>query len=292
MKWFCFLLVMLWAAILVVGCTEDNSSNENNPIGPTGELTADEMTETQIDEVVNQGIIFSAQQNLEIATRVKLAFSDNSPNPNALPQNRMIEWPTISDPEPGWEGPDVDGWYTKTDIQYYDFSKVRLTPDIWADQSGPLTMLQYYLGYTEEIAGGSISYIWDYEGRTINDRTAIDGSYIYSKALSYEVDGEELGYSYDWDMLWSLASLEENNHSGHYESSTLYPIFDQTGYLMVALTTELDFDADAIGSGTGWIASEEYVRFTFTGMHEFGYIEGYYTLKTDDWQMQHPLTFL
>ncbi|MBS1262663.1 MAG: hypothetical protein MAG453_02023 [Calditrichaeota bacterium] len=84
-------------------------------------------------------------------------------------------------------------------------------------------------------------------------------------------------------------------HSGHFESNSVYPIAGRTGSpQIVNLGAVFDFDADAVGDGACTIGGEEFIRFTFEGVTtgDFGdEITGFYTLKNENWETEHPFSF-
>jgi len=290
-KWFSFLLVLMIAAMFVVGCPEDD--DDNNPVDQGDDFTADDMTDAQIEEAANNSMVASAEMNLTAAMTVKGMLPAGSPGPNVIfPGDNPKEQRLIADPDPGWEGPDVDGWYTRTDPGLlYDVAKLRMSPDVWAGEDGPVTMIEFYYDRSYQ-QGGDYSMIWNYSAETNAERTMMDGTFLYSVVYSLLVNEQEVGYTYDWNMLWTGVSLEEGNYTGHYESSMLYPFpSGELGYQMAELTTVMDFDQFGVGDGTGSIAGEEYVQFTFTGA-EGNYVYGVYTLKSEDWLIEHDIEMM
>jgi hypothetical protein len=293
-KWLTFILVLMLAAVFVVGCPEDDD-DDSNPVGPgAGDISGDEMTEAQMTEVAEDAMAANAQASIQTAFGMRQAFMGGSLfSANPINPEIIKNYTILADPPEGWTGPDADGWYTETGVGEGEVFKIRITPDVWneAHAGEDVTKIEYLMQMSYDAGGGVIDIIWSYWGEVNGDRTLLNGASEYSYDFILEIEGQNYGYESSVSYTWSDVSLVEGNYSGSFASSMLYPLVgDMGGFMMVAVTTQMDFIADGSGTGSGTIAGEEYVRFVFDAAAN-NQIAGHYTLKSEDWGTEHPITF-
>ncbi len=291
-KWLTLLLVMMLAAMFVVGCPEDDDDDNNNPTGPSGgDLTADELSEAELSQAAEDGMILQTEAGISQAFAMKGSFNGGGfAGPMSVePTDGFKQMFMVADPPEGFTGPDNDGWYTSEDYQGFGDFMVRLTPDVWdpAHEGEDVTKVEYrmYSTYTEY---ATIEIMYDYWGEVNAARTMFDGAWSYSYKYVLDIQGQEVNYEYAYNVSWSDVSMVEGDYSGHYESELYYPIFGQNATpQLVLLETMFDINSDGTGTGTGYIAGEEYVRFVVDSV-SYGGMSGHYTLKSENWETEHP----
>ncbi|MCB2212189.1 hypothetical protein KQI52_08780 [bacterium] len=284
------LLVMMLAAMFVVGCPEDDD-DDSNPTGPSGgDLTAEDLSSDELSQAAEDGMVTQTELGIGQAMSMKTSFNNGGwAGPDAItPFEGFKQEFQIADPPEGFTGPDNEGWYTAEDYQGFGDFMVRLTPDVWdpEHEGEDVTKVEYkmYSTYSEY---ATIEIMYDYWGEVNAARTMFDGAWSYSYQYVLDIQGQEVNYEYAYNVMWSDVSLVEGDYAGHYESELFYPIFGQNATpQLVKLETMFDINSDGTGTGTGYIAGEEYVRFVVDSM-SFGGMTGHYTLKSEDWEIEH-----
>ncbi|MCB2212190.1 hypothetical protein KQI52_08785 [bacterium] len=249
------------------------------------------LSEAQLQSLVEDGMILQTETGIQQAASMKSVFNDGlftvpADNHPIYGFKQDFE---IADPPDGFTGPDEDGWYTAEDYYYFDEYMVRLTPDLWDNEHAgeDLTKIEFRM-HTTYSDYALIEVFYESWAEVNPERTMFDGAWSYSYEYLLDPEGQEVEYNYSYNVSWNDVSLVEGDYSGHYESELYYPIFGQDAVPeLISVESVFDLSPDGTGTGTGDIVGQEYVRFTVVSMNYYGEMSGYYTLKSEDWEIEH-----
>jgi len=252
-----------WEIPYLVVLTYDDSVN------PTpGDITGDDMTEDQLTVVVESGMISSLQYSILITNGFRRTFTDGIFwSVDTIDNGSSKTYSIVAEPTEGWDGPDADGWYFKTNALDNQELLVRLTPDIWDDahSDDDLNRVEFREFWFYDDFGNLMTVTYDYWSQINEDRTELDGEIHITGDVEIRLGDETISYEHTSFCVFDEIALMEGNYSGNYSTVMLYPLMDNQGeYVMVALSTHFEFNADRTGDGIGMISGEEYARFTFT----------------------------
>jgi hypothetical protein len=274
-----WLITTLALSLMIgVGCSkddEDDSGGNNQTQGPKG---------SDLNE---------SQQQVVIASSNQLAFQSIGFAASAtsylqgggfgLQGNGNRE---LDEPPSGWEGPDGQGWYHQTEQQSQFDVYIKFTPDIWADNTQEATRvdLRYEL---HDVSQGQADIEYNYWAEYNNDRTLVSGAYAYDYTYSQQIPGQpDWNFSYHQGATWSGVTVDPNDYAGHFTTSGTSIVVNDMGQpTTVMIAGTFDFNADGTGTGSTSIGGEEFIRYVFASVSP---ISGNFTLKSENWETEHP----
>lgn len=170
-------------------------------------------------------------------------------------------------PPPPWQGPDQNGWYWFKSI----------------DQNDPTDSLTFWLLMVPDGFAFPDSFVRQLDFKITSKNHPLRMAQVHLSMNQSDLNHISGWWQYTDDQTWvrwawTNASVNPDDHSGIYDLTT-------SGNLRLAAHFEIVVD----GSGTGYATWQGYrfVQYTFYPWPGQNGHQGYYTLASENWRVQH-----
>ena len=304
------MMVLVFGTALFMGCSDNSSDNNtpgdnNTPTVLFSDLSGEEqagLAETLVEETIYSIVdMKSAVNDIASGNFYGIGFTMGS----FTELNPKIQAPKtiMAPPDTSWTGPDADGFYS-TSMSYSESGQtftmayqVKFTPDIWDDAHADEPVTGGAVKYSYEISGGTegdMSMNGEYAFTLNEARTHLDGSMNFS--LSYSgsdptMDAAEYAYTASWQNV----ALDNEDYQGQYSFGFDLNVLgmDETNNLanyVIGFDSDFDFQTSGLGTGSTSVNDIESIRYSFNAVNAPDPRTGFYTLKSEDFSVQHPFS--